>query len=58
MARLFLVGGGLLAVASLTLWYILPIRPLFPPYVVTAFLALSYGEFCRRHSRTGSPTKS
>jgi hypothetical protein len=58
MARLFLIGGGLLAVFSLILWFVLRIPSMFPPYLTTAFLALGYGAFCRRQRRqpgTGKP---
>jgi hypothetical protein len=46
MARLFLIGGGLPAVIGLILRFALPIAPLFPPYTVTALLALGYGGAC------------
>jgi uncharacterized membrane protein len=46
MARLFLIGGGLLAVIGLILWFVLPIASMFPPYAVTALLALGYGGAC------------
>lgn len=58
MARLFLVGGGLLAVIALILWFMLPIAAMFPPYLVTALLALGYGAFCRRRSRFAGAGKS
>jgi small basic protein len=48
--RLFLISGGVLAVAGVGLWYMLPIPSAFPPYLVTALLALVYGVVwnCRR----------
>jgi hypothetical protein len=46
MARLFLIGGGLLAVIGLILWVALPISTRFPPYLATVLLALGYGVFC------------
>jgi hypothetical protein len=58
MARLFLISGGLLAVISLVLWFVLRIPSIFPPYLATALLALGYGAFCRwqgRHPGTGKP---
>lgn len=58
MARLFLIGGGVLAVTGLILWFTLPIPSMFPPYLVTAFLALAYGEFSRRQSRLAGAGKS
>ena len=48
IARLFLIGGGLLAVIGLILWFALPIPSMFPPYLVTASLALGYGAACLR----------
>jgi hypothetical protein len=51
IARLFLIGGGLLAVIGLILWFALPIPSMFPPYLVTASLALGYGVACRRRGR-------
>jgi uncharacterized membrane protein len=47
IARLFLTVGGLLVVGGLILWFALPIRPMFPPYLVTGVLALGYGTACR-----------
>jgi uncharacterized membrane protein len=47
MARLFLMGGALLAVIGLILWFALPIPAMFPPYLATALLALGYGAACR-----------
>jgi hypothetical protein len=46
MARLFLMGGGLPAVIGLILWFVPPIASMFPPYAVTALLALGYGGAC------------
>jgi hypothetical protein len=50
IARLFLIGGTLLAMAGFLLWFTLPIPAAFPPYLVTALLALIYGVYwkCRR----------
>jgi hypothetical protein len=47
LTRLFLVTGAVLAFIGLILWSTLPIRPMFPPYVVTAALALIYGAVCK-----------
>ncbi len=58
MARMFLIGGGLLAIAGLILWFTLPIASMFPPYLVTAALTITYGEFCRRQGRPVSVGKS
>jgi hypothetical protein len=46
VARLFLIAGAALAVLSLVLWLTRPIA-MFPPYLVTALLALGYGAACR-----------
>jgi len=51
IARLFWISGGLLAVIGLILWFTLPIPSMFPPYLVTALLALGYGVACRRRGR-------
>ncbi len=50
IARLFLISGAVLAVAGAILWCTLPIPAMFPPYLVTALLALIYGVVwnCRR----------
>jgi hypothetical protein len=58
MARLFLLGGGLLAVISLILWFVLPIPSMFPPYLGTAMLALGYGAACRWWGRFPGAGKS
>ena len=39
--------GAALAILGLILWYTLPIPSMFPPYLVTAALALGYGVACR-----------
>jgi hypothetical protein len=46
MARLFLIGGGLVAVLGVLLWFVLPIPAMFPPFLLTALLALGYGIYC------------
>ena len=58
IARWFLLGGGLFAVLGLVLWFVLPIRSMFPPYLVTTLLALGYGAYCRRRERSASTEKS
>jgi len=58
ITRLFLMTGGLLAVAGLILWFTLPIPSMFPPYVGTALLALGYGVFCWQSGRSRSVGKS
>ncbi len=47
IARLFLISGVVLAILGLVLRFTLPIPSMFPPYLVTAALALGYGVFCR-----------
>jgi hypothetical protein len=54
MARLFLIGGGVLAAVGLILWYALPIPSMFPPYLVTALLAVGYGVYLRRERPPGA----
>jgi len=58
IARWFLLGGGVLAAIGLILWITLPISAMFPPYLVTALLAIGYGEFCRRRERSVRVGKS
>jgi hypothetical protein len=59
MARLFWIVGAVLAVLGAVLWFTVPIRPMFPPYVVTALAALLYSAWCRaRASRPVGPSKS
>jgi uncharacterized membrane protein len=50
IARLFLLSGAGLAIAGFVLWFTLPLPAAFPPYLVTALLALVYGVYwnCRR----------
>jgi FtsH-binding integral membrane protein len=57
MARLFWIVGGGLAVLGAVLWFTVPIRPMFPPYVVTSVVALGYSAWCRRRAsrRNDSP---
>jgi hypothetical protein len=59
LARCFLLAGIILAAASLALWLALPVRPMFPPYLGTALLALGYGVYCRwaRPSAPAAPPK-
>ena len=59
MARLFWIVGAVLAVVGAVLWFTVPIRPMFPPYVATAFAALLYSAWCRfRARRFRSSSKS
>jgi uncharacterized membrane protein len=58
MARLFLMGGGLLAVIGLILWFALRIPSMVPPYLATALLALGYGAACRWRGRFPGVGKS
>ncbi|HUB66174.1 MAG TPA: hypothetical protein VL981_01660 [Candidatus Methylacidiphilales bacterium] len=57
-AQWFLLGGGVLALLSLILWAALPVKLVFPPYLITALFALGYGLFClarKRRSGNGKP---
>ena len=59
IARLFWIVGGVLALLGAVLWFTVPIRPMFPPYVVTALVALGYSAWVRRRtSRSSGSTKS
>jgi nicotinamide riboside transporter PnuC len=58
IARWFLWGGALFAVIGVILWFALPIRSMFPPYLVTTLLALGYGAYCRRQERSARNEKS
>lgn len=58
MTRLFLISGGLLAAVGLMLWFALPIASMFPPYLITALLALGYGGYCLWWGRVPGPGKS
>jgi hypothetical protein len=57
MARLFLTGARVLAVISLILWLALPIPSMFPPYLITALLALGYGMECQRRAQSPGALK-
>ncbi len=59
IARLFLISGGVLAIVGFVLWFALPIPGMFPPYLVTALLALGYGVFwnCRRARTAAAPVQ-
>jgi uncharacterized membrane protein len=46
LARCFLIGGAVLAIAGLILWFALPISTMFPPFLATGVLALGYGAYC------------
>jgi hypothetical protein len=58
LARWFLSGGAILAVAGIVLRRMLPIAMSVPPYAVTALLALVYGVACLIPSRSGGGGKS
>jgi uncharacterized membrane protein len=53
MARVFLIGGALLTVIGVILWFALPTGATFPPFLVTALLAVGYGAFCFWQYRSG-----
>ena len=46
IARSFFMGGGILAVLGFILWFALPIKSTFPPFLLTALLAMIYGMVC------------
>jgi hypothetical protein len=54
IARLFWIVGGVFVVLGVVLWFAVPIRPMFPPYLATALLALGYGAWCRRRARAAA----
>lgn len=54
LARWLLIGGGVLAILGLILWFALPVSMPFPPYLLTALLALGYGAYCLKFPRPGS----
>jgi len=56
IARLFLIGGGVLAVTGLILWLALPLKLSFPPFLITALLSMAYGIFCLERGRPRSPS--
>jgi hypothetical protein len=59
IARLFWIAGGVLAVLGAVLWLVIPIRPMFPPYLATSLLALAYGAWCWLEARSaGNRPKS
>ena len=58
MARLFLTTGSVLLVLGLVFWFTLPIPSMFPPYLVTALLALGYGAWCLRSVPVSAVKKS
>ncbi len=58
MARLFFTTGSVLLVLGLVLWFTLPIPAMFPPYLVTALLALGYGAWCLRRVPAPAVKKS
>ena len=55
LSRWFLGVGVLLAVLGIVLWVKVPVRPMFPPYALSAFLSLGYGIYCRRQAAPRSP---
>jgi hypothetical protein len=52
MARFFCLAGAALALISLVLWIALPIHFVLPPYFFTPLLAVGYGLWCWRRTRT------
>jgi len=61
VVRLFLMGGGALALLGFILWFVLPVRLSFPPFLLTALLAMAYGLACRKRGskiKDGKKTKA
>jgi hypothetical protein len=54
IARWFWIAGGVLAVLGAVLWLATPIRPMFPPYLATALLAVAYAAWCQHKGRDGA----
>ncbi len=58
-AHFFLMGGVVLAVIGLILWWVLPIQSSVPPFLFTGVLAILYGgyDFWRNRStkKKGDP---
>ena len=57
MAHYFLIGGGLLILLGLILWFVLPIPSPLPPYLPTGLLALGYGVFVLTRGRAAGSRK-
>jgi hypothetical protein len=57
LARLFGCIGGILAVTGAVLWFTVPIRPMFPPYAASAFLALVCAAWFWRRARGKQPPR-
>jgi 4-hydroxybenzoate polyprenyltransferase len=57
LGKFLLIGGALLALLGLILWWQLPIPNAFPPYLFTALLAAAYGgyEIWRTRARPEKP---
>jgi hypothetical protein len=51
-ARFLLIGAAILAAGGLMLWWLLPVRMAFPPFLLTAVLAGAYGGYEWRRERT------
>jgi hypothetical protein len=52
-AQYLLVGGAVLLAIGLGLWWVLPVPMTFPPFLLTALLALGYGGYEWRRDRRG-----
>jgi hypothetical protein len=51
MARFFCVTGAVLTLIGVSLWIVLPIHFVLPPYFFTPLLAVGYGLWCWRRAR-------
>jgi hypothetical protein len=45
------IAAAVLAALGAVLWFAVPIRPMFPPYLATALLVSGYGTYCGRKAR-------
>jgi hypothetical protein len=45
IAQCFIVGGAMLAVLGLILFWSLPVKQSFPPFLLTALLSIGYGAY-------------
>lgn len=52
-AQYLLFGGAALGALGLILWWRLPIAEKYPPFALTAALAMAYGAFEFWRDRTG-----
>ena len=58
IVRLFLFGGGLLAILGFVLWFAFPIKLTFPPFLPTGLLAMAYGLACLKQRPQSTAKKN